>query len=195
MSAILGPEMGAPILWAPGIFAFFLQENLQVHKIPRFSGGEGYFGFSAGGGECRFYVSGRRDFSDLSQKHPDVHKIVLSIKVRSPPPPGRSVNFEDSVLICTVFPHFGPFRGGGGGKTKFCGQEFYGHQTFLIKKEGKKIRGEPLRILPKGCNLQSAVSRRASTRCLVIISWDLHHISMIYEHCVLTMVVAWGKLL
>ena len=28
--------MGAPILWAPGIFAFFLQENLHVHKIPRF---------------------------------------------------------------------------------------------------------------------------------------------------------------
>ena len=27
LSAILGPEMGAPILWAPGIFAFFLQET------------------------------------------------------------------------------------------------------------------------------------------------------------------------
>ena len=37
--------------------------------------------------------------------------------------------FEDFLLICTVFPHFGPFGGGGGGrdKTKFCGQEFYGH--------------------------------------------------------------------
>ena len=34
--------------------------------------------------------------------------------------------------ICTVFPHFlGPFQGwGGGGKTKICGQEFYGHPDF-----------------------------------------------------------------
>ena len=28
LPAILGPKMAAPILWAPGIFAFFLQENL-----------------------------------------------------------------------------------------------------------------------------------------------------------------------
>ena len=50
------------------------------------------------------------------QKRPDVH------------------NFEDFILICTVFPHFGPFSGefsgGGGGKTKFCGQELYGHPDF-----------------------------------------------------------------
>ena len=42
--------MGAPILWAPGIFAFSLQETLHVHKIPRFRGG-GYFGRFGGGGE------------------------------------------------------------------------------------------------------------------------------------------------
>ena len=48
LSAILGPEMGAPILWAPGIFAFFLQENLHVHKIPRFRKGC-ILGFSGGG--------------------------------------------------------------------------------------------------------------------------------------------------
>ena len=41
--------MGAPMLWAPGIFAFFLQENLHVHKTPRFRGG-GVFGFFFGGG-------------------------------------------------------------------------------------------------------------------------------------------------
>ena len=42
VSAILGPEMAAPILWTPGKNAFFLQENLHVHKIPRFflGGGE-----------------------------------------------------------------------------------------------------------------------------------------------------------
>ena len=62
-----------------------------------------------------------------SFKRPDVHKIVLSIKSRSPPP-GKSVNFEDFLLIYTVFPHFGPF--GGGGLTKFCGQEFHGHPDF-----------------------------------------------------------------
>ena len=39
VSAILGPEMAAPILWAPRISAFFLQENLHVHKFPRFGGG------------------------------------------------------------------------------------------------------------------------------------------------------------
>ena len=56
LSAILGPEMAAPILWAPRISVFFLQGNLNVHKIPRFRGGGvfwvcggGYFGF--GGGE------------------------------------------------------------------------------------------------------------------------------------------------
>ena len=27
VSAILGPEMGAPILWTPGKTAFFLQEK------------------------------------------------------------------------------------------------------------------------------------------------------------------------
>ena len=49
MPAILGPEMAAPILRAPGIFAFFLQKNLHAHKIPRLRGG-GYFGVWGGGG-------------------------------------------------------------------------------------------------------------------------------------------------
>ena len=48
VSAILGPEMAAPILWTPGKNASVLQEN-HVHKIPRFRGG-GYFGFWGGGG-------------------------------------------------------------------------------------------------------------------------------------------------
>ena len=53
-----GPEMGALILWTPGIFTFFLQENLRVHKIPRFRGG----GLGLGRGECRFYFYGRGIF-------------------------------------------------------------------------------------------------------------------------------------
>ena len=32
---ILGPEMAAPILWAPGIFCSFCWENPHAHKIPR----------------------------------------------------------------------------------------------------------------------------------------------------------------
>ena len=36
---LLGPEMVAPILWAPGIFWFFLLENPHAHKIPPFRGG------------------------------------------------------------------------------------------------------------------------------------------------------------
>ena len=43
-SSDLGPEMAAPILWAPGIFWFFLQENPHAHKIPPFrGGGSGFF--------------------------------------------------------------------------------------------------------------------------------------------------------
>ena len=34
LPAILGPDMTALILWAPGIFWFFLLENPHAHKIP-----------------------------------------------------------------------------------------------------------------------------------------------------------------
>ena len=34
--SIFGPEMAVPILWAPGILWFFLQEHLHAHKTPRF---------------------------------------------------------------------------------------------------------------------------------------------------------------
>ena len=47
--AILGPEMAAPILWAPGIFWFFLLENPHAHKIPPFRGG--FWNFLEGGVE------------------------------------------------------------------------------------------------------------------------------------------------
>ena len=38
--------------------AFFLQENLNVHKIPRFGGGGGNFGFGGGGGSADFIFMG-----------------------------------------------------------------------------------------------------------------------------------------
>ena len=59
LSAILGPEMGAPIIWAPGVFAFFLQENLHVHKIPIFRGD---FVFFFGGGSADFIFMGAGSF-------------------------------------------------------------------------------------------------------------------------------------
>ena len=60
--AILGPEMGAPILWAPGIFAFCRKPSISV-KFLFLGGGGGIFGLLEGGrGECRFYFYGRGDF-------------------------------------------------------------------------------------------------------------------------------------
>ena len=49
--------MAAPILWAPGQIALFLQENLLAHKIFRFRGGGGHFGFG-GGGSADFILMG-----------------------------------------------------------------------------------------------------------------------------------------
>ena len=46
---ILGPEMAAPIVWAPGIFWFFLLENPVPVKSLVLEGG-GVVGFLEGGG-------------------------------------------------------------------------------------------------------------------------------------------------
>ena len=66
LPAILGPEMAAPILWAPGEKKVLSAGESHVHKIPRF---RGHFGFFLGGGKCRFYFYGREDFSDLWWKY------------------------------------------------------------------------------------------------------------------------------
>ena len=59
LSAILAPEMAAPILWTPGKNAFFMQEKPHVHKIPRFRGG--VLGFGGGrGGSADFIFMGAR---------------------------------------------------------------------------------------------------------------------------------------
>ena len=63
---ILGPEMAAPILWAPGIFGLFLLKNPHAHKIPPFRGGSWVF-LGGGGWKCQFYFYGRGDFSDLGR--------------------------------------------------------------------------------------------------------------------------------
>ena len=55
--AFLGPEMAAPILWAPGILGLFLQENPHAHKIPPVRGSSGSF-LEAGGGSASFIFMG-----------------------------------------------------------------------------------------------------------------------------------------
>ena len=62
MSAILGPEMAAPILWTPGKMPSFCRKT-YVHKIPAFMGG-----FWGGGGESAdFIFMGARIFLNLSR--------------------------------------------------------------------------------------------------------------------------------
>ena len=60
VSAILGPEMAAPILWTPGKMRSFCRKT-HVHKIPRLGGG------GWGGGEVPiFFFMGARIFLKLN---------------------------------------------------------------------------------------------------------------------------------
>ena len=58
--AILGLEMAAPLLWAPGIFWFFLLEKPHAHKISPFKGrgGSGLFLEDGGGGSANLVLMG-----------------------------------------------------------------------------------------------------------------------------------------
>ena len=49
VSAILGPEMAAPILWTPGKNAFFLQETSMSIKFLVLGGGSADFIFMGAG--------------------------------------------------------------------------------------------------------------------------------------------------
>ena len=51
-----GAQLAAPILWAPGIFWFFLQENRHAPKIPRFRGGLGFFFWKGGQVPILFFM-------------------------------------------------------------------------------------------------------------------------------------------
>ena len=85
LSAILGPEMAAPILWVPRISVFFLQENLHVHKIPCFRGGVFWVWF--GGGSADFIFMGAGIFMTVcppNRPHPFAHSRVLK-EERKPP--------------------------------------------------------------------------------------------------------------
>ena len=84
--------MAAPILiWAPGKIALFPQENLYVHKIPRFRGG-GILVFFEGGGGCRFYSYGSEDFSDRNPRRTNFWGRARTFRLRGRPPPHRAVS-------------------------------------------------------------------------------------------------------
>ena len=76
LSAILGPEMAAPIFMDAWKNASVLQEN-HVHKIPRFRVG-GYFGFW-GGGSADFIFMGARIFlrKVFSNEIPQIICVIL----------------------------------------------------------------------------------------------------------------------
>ena len=64
-----------------------------------------------------------------NQKRPDVHKIVLSIKLRFPPLKKCQLwGFSNDLYSFSSFWALSAYRGGG--KTKLCRQEFYGHPDF-----------------------------------------------------------------
>ena len=68
LSAILGPEMAAPILWAPGKHVFLLEKAKSI-KFRVLGGGEFGFFWGGRGGKCRFSFYGREYFSDFAFLH------------------------------------------------------------------------------------------------------------------------------
>ena len=61
LSAILGPEMAAPILWVSGKNCVLSAGKPMSIKFLVLVGGGGILGFG-GGGKCRFYFYGHEDF-------------------------------------------------------------------------------------------------------------------------------------
>ena len=81
VSANLGPEMAAPILWTPGEMRSFCRKTC-VHKIPRFRGG-GILGLGGGGGSADFIFMGARIFLSLRHKRRErnnCHKLTFVLK-------------------------------------------------------------------------------------------------------------------
>ena len=81
LSAILGPEMAAPIVWAPGKCVLSAGKT-HVHKIIPFRGG--YFGFLGGDPGSADFISW--DFSDkflkdMKEKTPrtGTHRLGLEL--------------------------------------------------------------------------------------------------------------------
>ena len=80
VSAILGPERAAAILWTPGKMRSLCRKN-HVHKIPRFFLG-GYLGFF-GGGNADFIFMGARIFSENGNRKGVITKGIFSLEERT----------------------------------------------------------------------------------------------------------------
>ena len=60
----------------------FCRKTLHVHKIPRFRG-RAFWVLGGGGGECRFYFYGRRDFSEWHNESGSCAAIFGMLRCRS----------------------------------------------------------------------------------------------------------------
>ena len=76
LSAILGPEMAAPILWTRGNCVLSAGKPLSIKFLVL--GGGGYFGF-LGGGSADFIFMGARIFAgqNFIHPHPPTPEITL----------------------------------------------------------------------------------------------------------------------
>ena len=115
LSTILGPEMAAPILWAPSISAFFLQETSMSIKFLVLGGG-GYFGL--GGGVPILFLWARGFFGPtvpanqarkLRQKLR--RKLRQQLRPRTAPHPKRKLrpklrSCRNPLLTFSAFPAF-----------------------------------------------------------------------------------------
>ena len=74
--------MAASILWAPGKFAFFLQENPHAHKITRLGGGVFWVG-GGRGGSADFILMGAGTFLNYRSRERKDHPEVFQTEVLS----------------------------------------------------------------------------------------------------------------
>ena len=104
VSAILGPEMAAPILWTPGKMRSFCRKS-HVRKIPPFRGGVW---------ECRFYFYGRADFlilrhselSGLPNANAKSPRFSYAISQIAPMPPVAALNRNSKSQIAARYAAF-----------------------------------------------------------------------------------------
>ena len=66
--AILGLEMAAPILWAPGIVGHFLLESLHAHEILFLGGGILVFLGGIGSAYFNFMGAGIAEFITITER-------------------------------------------------------------------------------------------------------------------------------
>ena len=139
LSAILGPETAAPILWVPGICALFPQENPHVHKSPRFRGG-GTLGLGGGGGSADFIFMGE----DFSENQRCRAKIALH------PPKSRCRTF-----LWTSLSYFPLIRNREGARAGVAAGWWRVLRHFWVPKTDRATRGvSQLQLHQSRCSVQ-----------------------------------------